>query len=62
VGFSEEFLDMFYHRIEAVYTRGRHIGLKNIADRLKYLYPDIETPLKPENVEPHGAKITLTVM
>ena len=62
VGFSEEFLDKFYHRIESVNTRGRHIGLRNIADRLKFLYPDIEMPLKPENVIPHGAKITLTVM
>ncbi len=61
VGFSEEFLDAFYNRIDSVNTRGRHIGLKNISDRLKYVNPDIEVPLKPENVQPHGAKITLTL-
>ena len=61
-GFSEEFLDQFYNRIESVNPRGKHIGLKNISDRLKFLNPDIEMPLKPENITPHGARITLTIV
>ena len=42
-------------------ARGKHIGLRNIADRLRYLYPDAEDLLTISNLDPHGTAVRLRI-
>ena len=42
-------------------ARGKHIGLRHIADRLRYLYPDAEDLLTISNLDPHGTAVCLRI-
>ena len=63
-GISEEAASAFYAKDEppvSASERGQHIGLRNVRDRLHYLYPEIDTVLAIHNVAPHGAQVVIRI-
>ena len=62
-GISKEALEAFENRSvsEKTSQRGKHIGLRNIADRLRYLYPERNDLMSIFNLEPHGTAVLLRI-
>lgn len=63
-GVSEEALSAFYAKDESpsgTARRGQHIGLRNVRDRLHYLYPEIDTVLSVHNITPHGTQVVIRI-
>lgn len=60
-GIIQKNIDEFYTppKNQEAHTRGQHIGLKNICDRLELIYPRKNATLDIYNISPHGAKISI---
>lgn len=63
-GVSEKNLYEFYNppKEKASEARGQHIGLQNICERLKLIYPTGSASVDICNIEPHGAEVTIKLV
>ncbi|MCI8992917.1 MAG: histidine kinase [Eubacterium sp.] len=62
-GISEKSLQEFYNppKEKASETRGQHIGMQNICERLKLIYPTGNASVDIYNIEPHGAEVMIKI-